>query len=115
MKQTATTLTACLAALCAAAAVVAPPAAAERQFTYTVQSDAPLLSASFYDGMDNMQTLTNLPTSWTQTFNSQATYQFHSISTQTNGTQVMCQITVDGALADRKSATGRYAVVTCSG
>jgi len=69
------------------------------QFAYVLRSDGPIMSASFFDGMNEMQTVSGLPASWSQTFTSQATYQMHSISAQTSGTQISCQVIVNGLVA----------------
>jgi hypothetical protein len=45
---------------------------------------------------------------------SQATYQLTSISAQTNGTQVSCQIVKNGEVVDQQQAVGRFTVLTCS-
>ena len=63
-----------------AGALTAPAAsAAGDQFAYVLRSDGPIMSASFFDGMNEMQTVSGLPASWSQTFTSQATYHMHSI------------------------------------
>lgn len=49
------------------------------------------------------------------TFTNQATYPIYGLGAQTNGLHVSCQITVNGEVRDQESATGRYAVVNCSG
>jgi hypothetical protein len=88
--------------------------AAGGQFTYILQANGPISSASFFDGINEMRTITDLPASWSQTFANQATYQMHSISAQTDGTQISCQVIVNGSVADQQATTGRYTVVTCS-
>lgn len=98
------------------ALLAAPVAhASGEQFTYQVQSDGPIMSVNYFDAINDIQIQQNLPSSWSQTINSRSTHQFHTISTQTTGTQIMCQIQVNGQVIDQKSATGRYAVVVCSG
>jgi hypothetical protein len=95
--------------------LAAPPASAAGTFSYIVQSNGPILSASFFDGMNELQTVSGLPASWSQTFASQATYQMTSITAQTNGTQISCQLIKNGSLVDQQTTTGRYTVVSCTG
>ena len=99
-------------------ALLAPAPAAHasgEQFTYQVQSDGPIMSVSYFDAINDIQIQQNLPSSWSQTINSRSTHQFHTISAQTTGTQITCQIQGNGHLIDQKSATGPNAVVVCSG
>ena len=98
-------------------ALLAAPAAhaSGEQVTYQVQSDGPIMSVSYFDAINDIQIQQNLPSSWSQTINSRSTYQLHTISTQTTGTQITCQIQINGQVIDEKSATGRYATVVCSG
>jgi len=73
------------------------------------------LRFNYYDGMDELTSETDgLDSTWSKTMASQATYQLTSISAQTNGTQVSCQIVKNGEVVDQQQAVGRFTVVTCS-
>lgn len=58
------------ASLTTAAVAVADPG---DTVTYTVNSDGPLVSVSYYDEMDNMRQVTDQPANWSTTFTSEAT------------------------------------------
>ncbi|WP_193046810.1 MmpS family transport accessory protein [Mycolicibacterium baixiangningiae] len=106
-----------IGASCVILAVASAPVAGANagSFAYVLKSDAPIMSASFFDGMNEMQTVMDLPSSWSQTFSSEATYQMHSISAQTNGTVLSCQLLVNGSVVDEQTTKGRYTVTVCSG
>ena len=91
-----------------------PPAGGSR-ITYEVQSDGPLSTVTYFDEINDMQQLSDQPSNWSTSFDGKATFQMHSMSAQTTGTQVSCRITVGGEVLAEESATGRYAVVTCAG
>ena len=99
------------ASLTTAAAAIADPG---DTVTYTVSSDGPLVSVSYYDEMDNMRQLTDQPANWSTTFTSEATSGLFSVGAQTTGEQVNCQITINGEVRDQKSAVGRYSLANCS-
>jgi hypothetical protein len=86
-----------------------------QQVTYRVESDAPLSTVAYYDAMNNMTSLQNLPASWSTSFTGKATIQLHSMSAQTTGEHVSCKIIVDGTVIAEQSATGRYSVSVCAG
>lgn len=101
--------------MAAGAITLAPPAhAVGEQITYTVRSDSSIMSVNYFNQLNDMTTEQNLSSQWQRSFTGQATYQFASMSAQTSGTQVACQISVNGSVRDTKSASGRYAVVVCS-
>jgi Mycobacterium membrane protein len=90
--------------------------AAGEQISYVVASDGPLLSVSFYDGMNEMRSLSDLGTSsWSASFVGQATYQLAALSAQTNGTRVTCRIVKDGSVVDEQTTVGRYTMSVCAG
>lgn len=104
----------------AAPAAPAPPISAAppvsgTQVTYEVQSDESLLSVTYFNEINDLTQLADQPANWSTSFEGEATFQMHSISAQTNGTQVSCRITVGGDVLVEESATGRFAVVTCAG
>jgi hypothetical protein len=99
------------ASLTTAAAAVADPGDI---VTYTVGSDAPLVSVSYYDEMDNMRQVTDQPASWSTTFTSEATSGLFAVGAQTTGEEVHCQITINGEVRDQKSAVGRNSSANCS-
>jgi hypothetical protein len=93
----------------------APPAVADPgdSVTYTVSSDAPLMSVTYYDAMDNMQQLRSQPANWSISFTGKATYGLFAVGAQTTGEHVSCQIKINGTVKDQQSAVGRYTVVNC--
>jgi Mycobacterium membrane protein len=99
------------ASLTTAAAAVADPG---DTVTYTVSSDGPLVSVSYYDEMDNMRQVTDQSANWSTTFRSEATSGLFGVAAQTTGEEVYCQITINGAVRDQKSAVGPYSVANCS-
>lgn len=90
-------------------------AAGGRQIVYEVTSDGPLSTVTYFNEINDMTQLSDQPANWSTSFEGKATYQMHSMSAQTKGTQVSCRITVDGTVLAQETATGRYAVVTCAG
>jgi hypothetical protein len=94
----------------------APPAhAAGETVDYYISSNGPLMSVSYYDGMNEMTQETDVAAPWHRSFVVQATYGLHSISAQTNGTQVSCEVDVDGQMVDHQTTVGRYTVAVCAG
>ncbi len=119
-------LAALLAAVCAAApahASVDEPTAGDR-ITYTFFSDVPdNQSLTWFDANDDIaqNTSPHLPERdasgryWgTVTFVSQSTYQSVVGSIQTDGYLAGCTAIVNGTVIGTKTATGRYAVASCS-
>jgi hypothetical protein len=105
-----------ITALCAAAAITlaAPANAQGERITYTVASNAPLLSVNYFNALDEMTTESNTGSQWEKTFTGQSTYQMVSIGAQTTGTQVACQVAINGQTRDSKTATGKYSMVVCT-
>ena len=99
------------ASLTTAAAAVADPG---DTVTYTVSSDGPLMSVSYYDEMDNMLEVKDQPANWSTTFTSEATSGLFAVDAQTRGEKVYCQIIINGQVRDQKSATGRNSLANCS-
>jgi Mycobacterium membrane protein len=70
---------------------------------------------SFYDQMNEMQSLTNLGvSSWSRAFVGKATYQLSAISAQTNGNQVTCQVIKNGSVVAEQTTIGRYTMSVCA-
>lgn len=82
--------------------------------TYTVNSDGPLMSVSYYDEMDNMLQVNDQPANWSTTFMSEATSGLFAVDAQTSGEKVYCQIIINGQVRDQKSAIGRNSLTNCS-
>ena len=99
------------ASLTTAAAAVVDPG---DTVTYTVSSDGPLMSVSYYDEMDNMLEVKDQPANWSTTFTSEATSGLFAVDAQTSGEKVYCQIIINGQVRDQKSATGRNSLANCS-
>jgi hypothetical protein len=99
------------ASLTTAAGAVADPG---DTVTYTVTSDGPLVSVSFYDEMDNMRQVIDQPANWSITFTSEATSGLFAVDAQTSGKAVYCQVTINGQVRDQKSAVGRNSLANCS-
>lgn len=108
-------LTYTLAGLTVVAGMVAPVASAAGDvITYEVTSNGSLSTVTYFDGMDEEQQEMDQPSSWSKTFDSEATYQSVVVSAQTEGTRASCQITKNGEVVDQQTAVGRYTVVMCS-
>jgi Mycobacterium membrane protein len=99
------------ASLTTAAAAVADPG---DTVTYTVSSDGPLVSVSYYDEMANMRQITDQPANWSTTFTSETTSGLFAVGAKTTGEEVYCQITINGEVRDQKSAVGQYSSANCS-
>ena len=105
-----------LAALATAGSLAAPANAAGEFITYVVESNGPLLSVNYYDGMNEMTSLTQPGvSSWSINIRSRATYQLMAISAQTEGTQVTCRIIKNGTVTDEQTTVGRYTMSVCAG
>lgn len=94
--------------------VFAPTASAGSKVEYQVVSDGSLSTVVYFDGINDQQILSGAPASWSASVNNVATYPLYGVTAQTSGTQVSCQILVNGAVKDQKSAVGRYSVVNCT-
>ena len=104
------------AAIAVAMAFAASPArAAGERVRYVANSDAPLLSVSYYDAMNEMTQEQNLPSSWSKSFVVQATYGLHSIAAQTTGAKVSCEIDINGQVVAQQTTVGRYTMAVCAG
>ena len=104
-----------LAALATAGSLAAPANAAGEFITYVVESNGPLLSISYYDGMNEMtQLMQPGVSSWSTNIRSQATYQLISIAAQTQGTQVTCRIIKNGTMTAEQTTVGRYTMSVCA-
>jgi hypothetical protein len=102
--------------LLAVASLISGPVAAADPgdtVTYTANSDAPLSLVTYYDGMNNIQQLHNQSSHWYLTFTSTAANALLTLTVQTTGQQVSCEINVNGSVKDQKSTTGRNALATC--
>jgi hypothetical protein len=99
------------ASLTTAAAAVADPG---DTVTYTVSSDGPLMSVSYYDEMDNMLQVKDQPANWSTTFTSEAASGLFGVDARTRGEKVYCQIIINGQVRDQQSATGRNSLANCS-
>jgi hypothetical protein len=112
---------AALAIAAASSGLATPANAAGELITYVVESNGPLMSLSFFDGMNELQSLSNPgfntwspgSNTWSANFRSQATYQLTAISAMTKGTQVTCRIVQDGTVMDEKTTVGRYTMASC--
>ena len=102
-------------------APVAQANAAGELITYVVESNGPLIALNFFDGMNEMQTVSNPgfntwgpdSNTWSTNIRSQATYQLTAISALTEGTQVTCRIIQDGVVMDEQTIIGRYSMASC--
>jgi hypothetical protein len=87
--------------------IAAPKAtAAGPLVVYDVGSNGPLSSISYYDATHQMQQITNVASPWELTFRSQETYPTYAVSAQTTGTDVNCQILLDGRVVNQNGVTG---------
>ena len=104
-----------IAALATAGSLAAPANAAGEFITYVVESNGPLLSISYYDGMNEMTQVVNSGvSSWTANIRSRATYQLMAIAAQTQGTQVTCRIIKNGMVTAERTTVGRYTMSVCA-
>jgi len=94
-----------------------PPAsatpAAGPLVTYQVTSNGSLSSISYYNAMHEMQTILNVAPPWSLTFTSQATYPSYTVSAQTTGTEVACQIILNGQVVNQRAGAGRNSLAGC--
>ena len=99
----------------AGAVIAAPQANADGQMAkYEVFSNGPLSTIVYFDGINDMKTLTNVAAPWTGNYVNFATYPTYGVTAQTQGTQVTCRITVEGQVVAQETSIGRYTVVSCS-
>ena len=82
--------------------------------SYYVDSDGSLSSISYYDANHQLQNLLDVPAPWSLSFRSHETYPVYSVSAQTKGTEVACQITLDGQVVSQRGATGKHSLAGCS-
>ena len=96
--------------------IVAPQAtAAGPLVTYFVHSEGSSLSSiSYYDAEHKLQQIRDVSSPWSLTFTSQAAYPLYAVSAQTAGTDVDCQITLDGQVVSGRSASGPHSLAACS-
>jgi hypothetical protein len=104
-----------LSSIAVASMIFAAPAnAAGDTVRYEVQSNARLNTVTYFDYIGDIgQDTSPAGSSWSLTFQNVADYSFYSVSAQTNGTQVACQLYVNGALVDSNTSTGKYTIVDC--
>lgn len=87
--------------------IVAPEATAAGPLViYEVASNGSLSSITYYDAMHEMQQIRDVAPPWGLTFTSQATYPTYAVSAQTTGTDVSCQIVLNGQLVSQRGLTG---------
>jgi Mycobacterium membrane protein len=95
--------------------IAAPEATAAGPWVvYSVNSNGSLSSISYYDGNHQLQNLLDVPAPWRVSFRSQETYPVYSVSAQTKGTEVSCQITLDGQVVGQAGQTGSHSIAGCS-
>jgi hypothetical protein len=87
--------------------LIAPPeaTAAGPLVVYDVGSNASLSSITYYDAVHQMQQITNVASGWELTFRSQANYPTYAVTAQTTGTEVHCQILLDGQVVNQQGLT----------
>ena len=93
-----------------AALITAPGAGADPvdTYVYTVSSDGQLTSVSYLDANNNLQILDNQTSPWSLTFTrSQGTPGLADVTGFTTGSQVSCQISVNGSVKAEKSGAGK--------
>ena len=73
--------------------------------SYGVHSNGSLSSISYYDAMHRLQQIRDVASPWVLSFRSQGTYPMYSVSAQTTGTDVACQITLDGQVVGQAGGT----------
>ena len=95
--------------------IAAPEATAAGPFVvYGVNSNGSLSTISYYDANHQLQQISNVTAPWSLSFQSNDTYPWYSVSAQTTGTEVACQITLDGQVVDQAGGTGSHSLAGCS-
>lgn len=56
--------------------------------------------------MHQMQQILDVPVPWGLTFRSQSPYPTYAVSAQTTGTDVSCEIILDGQIVNQRGITG---------
>ncbi|MFJ1460484.1 MmpS family transport accessory protein [Nocardia sp. N2S4-5] len=99
-------------------AVLIPPLPTTPQpktITYEVISNAGLNTVAYFDEQSDLAKEPGVRAPWVKTVVNSSAVTVSGLSAQTNGTSVTCRITVDGVVADERTATGKYAAVNCTG
>lgn len=98
-----------------------PPATSEsplgqaKNVVYEIISDSPALSSvTYFDEKSERKQETAVSAPWTRTIAAKSTFAMIGVGAQTEGTSVTCRITVDGAVAAERTATGAHATVNCT-
>jgi len=81
--------------------------------SYGVHSDGSLTSINYYDATNKVVQILNVPSPWL-TFTSQDNYPLYSVSAQTTGTSVACEILVNGEVVSQAGGTGPHSLAGCS-
>jgi hypothetical protein len=95
--------------------IAAPEAtAAGPLVSYGVHSDGSLTSINYYDATNKVRQILNVASPWGLTFTSQDNYPIYSVSAQTSGTSVACEILVNGEVVSQAGGTGPHSLAGCS-
>jgi hypothetical protein len=98
-----------MATMCAA-----PAHAGADNVRYEVQSNGRLSTVTYYDYIGEIaQDTSPAGATWSLSFTNVADFAFYSVSAQTNGTFVACQLYVNGQLVVSHTSTGKYTIVDC--
>ncbi|WP_433733525.1 MmpS family transport accessory protein [Nocardia sp. CA-129566] len=93
-----------------------PPTGKGKTVVYEIVSDSDgLNNVTYFDDNSAIQQESSPTAPWSKTVINNSTYAVIGLGAQTKGASVTCRIIVDGKVKDEKTATGKYAVVNCSG
>lgn len=92
-----------------------PAQAAADHVRYEVTSNATLSLVTYmnYAGDITQGRPPGTETGFIDEFDNEATHPFYSVSAQTNGDDVACNIYVNGTLIDSNESTGQYTIASC--
>jgi hypothetical protein len=82
---------------------------------YEVISDSGSLNnVTYFDENSAIQQESSPAAPWSKTVKNSSTFVIAGVTAQTEGTSVTCRVSVDGKVKDEQTATGQYAVASCT-
>ncbi|WP_137873774.1 MmpS family transport accessory protein [Rhodococcus sp. Q] len=93
----------------------AEPSGKGKTVVYEVISDSGTLnSVTYFDENSAIQQESSPSAPWTKTVKNTSTFVIAGVTAQTDGTSVTCRVSIDGEVEDEQTATGQYALVSCT-
>lgn len=93
----------------------AEPSGKGKTVVYEVISDSGSLnSVTYFDENSAIQQESSPSAPWTKTVKNTSTFVIAGVTAQTDGTSVTCRVSIDGEVEDEQTATGQYALVSCT-